>query len=235
MESYLFPETRTLLAEIESRIHNQVMLRKVYNSPSTWQVRKTYPWHIDMPERDEGNIVCFTHELLHIYFDFCLGMKLWDNEVLDLVKPYDRYFKNEWHLANYFVNLINHLQHHKMIPYFEAYHFPMDKIVDNYYIFPSQFDTFENNLKAEFDLKQPVHRYSAALSYANFLCSELFFPNPEVREEMIRSYSHRMDGKFVGLRSIFEPPFKKWATDFHDLRDLLFEINKLAKAYAEQE
>ena len=85
LEPYLIPATRVLLERIESERRKlglpeeyvKVMLRKVYGSIYTWQVRNDFfNWHIDMPEWDEGNVVCFTHELLHIYFDFCLGIKV---------------------------------------------------------------------------------------------------------------------------------------------------------------
>jgi hypothetical protein len=76
IEPYLIPETRKLIYEIEKETPNRVVLRKVYDDIKTWQIRSTIDYHIDMPSRDEENIISFTHELLHIYFNYVLGMKV---------------------------------------------------------------------------------------------------------------------------------------------------------------
>jgi len=243
LEPYLIPATRVLLERIESERRKlglpeeyvKVMLRKVYGSIYTWQVRNDFfNWHIDMPEWDEGNVVCFTHELLHIYFDFCLGIKVEHfGELLPMVEPYSQYFEDPWHLANQFITLTNHLQHHKMIPYFAEFQFPLDQIIGNYKNPEDVFQVFDNNLEFNYDFTQPVHRYMAALSYVNFLCLEYYFPNPEVRTKIVEDYSTRMDAKFEGMRNIFHPILARWDTEYADLRELIFSINSEAKTYAE--
>ena len=237
LEAYLIPETRILLAEINSQLPHpkEVLLRKVYNSEEPWQVRKCVSYHIDMPERDEGNLVSFSHELLHIYFAFCQGMKLSDTELLSLIPPYNSGYKDPWYLPNHFINLINHLQHHKMVPYFDAFNFPLDKIIVNFENPVDLLETFDNNLKTAFDLEQPAHRYTAALGYVNFLTLELYFPNPAVRKELRNKYSLQYDKKFVGLRSIFQPVLEKWNTEYNGLRQLIFDINVKAKEYAKMD
>jgi hypothetical protein len=77
LEPYLIPATKKLLIEIESKNGFKVHLRKVYDLLETWQINIYTPYVIDMPHWDEGNKVLFTHELLHIYFDFVLDMKIY--------------------------------------------------------------------------------------------------------------------------------------------------------------
>jgi len=238
LEAYLIPETRILLAEINSQLPHpkEVLLRKVYNSEEPWQVRKCVSYHIDMPAKDEGNIVFFTHELLHIYFDFCQGMKIHDLELIHLVAPYgNAYPEQPWYLPNHFITLINHLQHPKMVNYYAAYNYPLDKIIVNFENPVDLLETFDKNLKTAFDLEQPAHRYTAALGYVNFLTLELYFPNPAVRKELRNKYSLQYDKKFVGLRSIFQPVLEKWNTEYYDLRQLIFDINDKATEYAKMD
>jgi hypothetical protein len=234
IEPYLIPETRKLLIDIETKTPNKVNLRKVYDdSIKTWHIRTEPSYHIDMPSKDEGNIVRFTHELLHLYFDYVLGMKINHLGLPQTTEPYKPYFENKWHLANHFIYLINDLQHYKMIPYFSKLEFPLNRIIDNYESPTELLERFESNLMLNFDLNQPANRYSAALSFVNFLALELYFPNPLIREKLRNTYSQEFDKKFVGLREVFLSLLEKWDTEYNDLPQLIKDINFRAKDYAE--
>ena len=90
------------------------------------------------------------------------------------------------------------------------------------------------NLKLDFDLSLSVHKYIAAIGYANYLTLELYFPNPAIREKLRNSYSNEYDKKFYGLRIIFQPLLEKWDTEYTDLKELIHEINIKTKEYAER-
>lgn len=232
LEPYLMPQTKKLLFEIESKNPFKVFLRKVYDPIDCWQINSVRPYVIDMPSWDDKNIICFTHELLHIYFDYILGMKMDHFLILNLTTPYSVNTEDPWTLPNCLINLINNLQHHKMIPYFIEYGFPLNKIIDNYDNPITIFETLENEIKTEFDLKSPTARYSAALAFANYLSLELYFPNLLVRSKLANSYSKEMDKKFIGLRNILHPILKKWDKECNNSRELIIEINDAAKIYA---
>lgn len=232
IEPYLFAETRILLAEIESKIPHKVMLWKVYGLIETWQVSIEVPWHINMPENDEGNIECFTHELLHIYFDFCLNMRLSDLILPMETQPYFQYYDNPYDLINHFIHMINNLQHHKMIPYFEKFDLPIDKIVNNYYDISNIYKVFDKILITEFKLNSQINKYIASILYSNFLVLKLYFPNPVLRKELIDKFESKFDNKFVGLRNIFEPVIKKWNVECNNSKELILEINNRAKDFA---
>lgn len=113
IEPYIIPETRKLLNEIELKTPDKVKLRKVYDdSIKTWHIRGWADYHIDMPANDEGNIISFTHELLHIYFDYVFGMSVNQFALPSLVRPYSSFFEDPWHLPNQYIGLINNLKHH---------------------------------------------------------------------------------------------------------------------------
>jgi hypothetical protein len=232
LEPYLIPETKKLLFEIESKNPFKVNLRKVYDPIDCWQINSVTPYVIDMPSWDDKNIICFTHELLHIYFDYGLGMKINHFLIPNLTMPYSANTENPWALPNYLINLINNLQHHKMVPYFIEYGFPLNKLIDNFDNPIEIFETFDNELKIDTDLNSFFGRYVAALSYVNFLALELYFPNPLVRNKLINSFSKEMDNKFVGLRSIFHPILMKWEKECNNSQELIKEINDTAKIYS---
>ncbi len=232
---YLIQGTQKLLLEIESKIlPNEVKLRKVYDSVEHWQVNKESPNVIDMREHDEGNIVCFTHELLHIYFNFVLKMFIYPNSLPILTNAYESHPTDPWNLANRFITLINHLQHHKMIPYFEEFNFPLEKIIDNYENPLNIYQSIDDNIKVELPLNISAFRYQAALDYVNFLALELYFPNPIVKEKIRNSFSNQYDKKYAGLREMFQPILEKWNTEYKDLPQLINEIHDKAKEHAER-
>lgn len=235
IEAYLIPETRKLLNEIEEKTPNKVKLRKVYDNIKIWQIRSLIDYHIDMPSRDEGNIFSFTHELLHIYFDYVLGMKVSHYLLPSLVMPYNTGLEDPWQLPNYYINLINNLQHHKMVAYFVDYKFPTNKIIDNYENPIDIFDILDKEIKTELVLTTPFQKYVAALSFVNYLALELYFPNPAIREKLVKYYSKEYDKKFAGLRDLFLPLLAKWSTDYSDLKQLILDINDKAKVYAEKD
>jgi hypothetical protein len=232
-EPYLFPATRLLLTEIESKTPSKVELRKVYDPIETWQIRSTVSFHIDMPSWDEGNKIFFTHELLHIYFDYVLGMRVEHLTLPFLFRHFCNHDEEELHLLNQYINLINNLQHHKMVPYFVEYKFPMDKIILNYENPIGIFETLDIETKSEIDLTSSLHKYISAISFVNYLVLELYFPNPLIREKLRNSYSQEFDKKFVGLRALFLPLLNKWDQEYNDLPQIIRDINEKAKEYAE--
>ncbi len=233
-EPYLFPATKLLLAKIESKTPSKVELRKVYNPIETWQIRSLVSFHIDMPSWDEGNKIFFTHELLHIYFDYVLGMKVEHLTLPFLFRHFCNNVEEEMHLLNQYINLINNLQHHKMVPYFVEYNFPLDKLIGNYENPIGIFETLDLETKSEIDLTSSLHKYISAISFVNYLVLELYFPNPAIREKLRNSYSKKFDGKFIGLRDLFQPLLDKWDTEYTDLPQLIKDINFRAKEYAEE-
>jgi hypothetical protein len=234
LNPYLIPATKLLLSEIESKTPSKVELRKVYDPIETWQIRSLVSYHIDMPSWDEGNKIFFTHELLHIYFDYVLGMKVEHFTLPFLFRHFCNNIEEEQHLLNQYINLINNLQHHKMVPYFFEYNFPIDKIIGNYENPIDIFEVFEKELEADIDLTSSFHKYVAGISFVNFLALELYFPNPAIREDIRNSYSQKFDKKFAGLRELFQPLLGKWDTEYMDLRELIIDINIRAKEYAEE-
>ncbi len=235
IEPYLIPETRILLSEIELRTPDKVKLRKVYDDTiKTWHIRTLANYHIDMPANDEGNIISFTHELLHIYFDYVLGMMVNHFTLPFMIGQYNSFFENPTYLTDHYISLINNLQHHKMIPYFKSFNLPENKIIGNYENPTELYEIFEKDLELKIDLSQPVVRYSSALSYVNFLALELYFPNPAIREKLRNSYSNEFDKKLIGLRSVFQPLLEKWDTEYTDLNKLIHEIDNISKEYAER-
>jgi hypothetical protein len=235
LKPYLIPQTEKLLTEIESKNRFEVKLRKVYDHLETWQIRSLVPYHIDMPSWDEGNKIYFTHELLHIYFDYVLNMKVGHFNLPYLFSNLCSSDEEKQHLINQYVNLINNLQHHKMVAYFDEYNFPIDNLIANYENPTKVFEILENELKTPINLSSPIYKYAAAVSYVNYLALELYFPNPVIREKLLKSFSKEFDKKYEGLRDIFMPILKKWDTSFHDLPGLIEDINTMAKEYAEGE
>jgi hypothetical protein len=232
-EPYLFPETKLLLTAIESKTSSKVELRKVYDPIETWQVRSSVSFHIDMPSWDEGNQIFFTHELLHIYFDYVLGMRVEHLTLPFLFRHFCNNIEEEQHLLNQYINLINNLQHHKMVPYFVGFNFPLDKIIGNYENPIGIFETLDIETKSEINLTSSLHKYISAITFVNYLALELYFPNPAIREKLRNSYSQKFDKKFVSLRELFLPLLDKWDTKYTDLPQLIIDINDKAMGYAQ--
>lgn len=230
---YLIPETSKIIEEINSKIPDEVRLRKVYDPLECWQIRKSVPTHIDMPLHQEGDIILFTHELLHIYFDFVLGMRVGDTQVLNFTSPYNDNTNDPWIIAGNFINMINNLQHHKMIPYFESFNFPREKIILNYTNPVEVYQSLEQFIEHNINYENPVERYHYSLVYVNYIIMEYYFPNPLVREKLKTEFSERIDKKLVGLRSQFQPIIEKWDSDYNNLKELLSEINFTAHRFAE--
>lgn len=232
IEPYLIQETKELLKEIESKNQFEVKLRKVYDNLESWQIRKFITYHIDMPSWDEGNVVNFTHELLHIYFNHVLGNDITFMLPI-LVNPYSNNEINTKNLLEYYVNLTNNLQHHKMVPFFSKFNLPLNKIVNNYENPIKIFETFDLGIKEEFDFSNPSNKYASARFYVNFLALELYFPNHLIRLKLKSLYSKEFDNKFFGLRSIFQPVLEKWDSEYNDTYQLIIDINEIVKEYAE--
>ncbi len=230
---YLIPETVKLIDEIESKIGRKVHLRKVYDPLECWQIRKSDPMHIDMPVHQEGDIISFTHELLHIYFDFVLGMRVSDFQVLNFTNPYNDTYSDPWLLSGSFISMINNLQHHKMIPYFESFNFPRERIVLNYSNPIEVYESLEQFIRRDINYDIPVERYHYSLFCADYLIMEYYVPNPLVREKLKTEFSEKIDKKLVGLRSQFQPIIEKWDSDYNNLKELLSEINFTAHKFAE--
>jgi len=234
LEPYLIPATKMLLAEIESKNPFKVYLKKVYDHRVTWQINNVTPYMIDMPSWDEGNKIFFTHELLHIYFDFVLDMRIGHFTLPFLFRNLCSNSEEVQHLMNQYINIINNLQHHKMVPYFDEYNFPLDQIVANYENPQEVLELFDNELNTPINLSSPFFKYAAAVSFVNYLALELYFPNPAIREKLRNTYSQEFDRKFSGLREVFHPLLEKWDTEYSDLPQLIKDINDRAMEYAEE-
>lgn len=229
---YLIPATEKILNEIELKIGQEVRIRKIYDPLESWQVRSMVPYHIDMPYDQEDDQVSFTHELLHIYFDYVQGMKVTDGQIFNYLRPYLDYYDDPWTMGNNFVSMINNLQHHKMIPYFKEFKLPIERIVLNYENPINLFKSIDILIDNTIDTNKEVVKYHFALTFANYLIMERYFPNPTVRTMLKSDYATKVDLLMPGLRELLIPIIQKWDTDYNNLGELLSEINSQAKLYA---
>lgn len=156
---YLIPETSILLKEFELKSRQKLYLRRVFDPMECWQLDRLYPTLINMPVHQEGDIVLFTHEFLHLYFKYVYDMWVTGIQISSFTKPYCVNSDEPSLIDDNFIIMINNLHHHKMIPYFESFNFPREKIILNYTNPVEVYQSLEQFIKHNINYENPVERY----------------------------------------------------------------------------
>lgn len=230
IKNYVIPSNKRYYEAILEKGHVISLKTEVgYNGP--WKIKEHDSFGIVAPENDKDNIAAFTHELLHIYCDFYLNMHIPAIRQILLCMKYLSLTQHPEVFQHGIINIINNLQHHKMLPIFIECGFKKEEFLGNYseLIEPDK-NFLEMNVTSD---TVPVIRFAYALQYADYLCIEQFAINEKVREYFIRTFSAELKHKNEKLHQQYSELLVRWDNNSITLPELIPAIVDVADKYAD--